>query len=74
MTFVGEAAEQPLIANVVRQFQVDANILQGKISQTHQGAYGVLFVHMDGEKEEVARAIDYIRNQQVAVEVITNAR
>ncbi|BDG45920.1 MULTISPECIES: methionine ABC transporter ATP-binding protein [Parageobacillus] len=74
LTFVGEAAEQPLIANVVRQFQVDANILQGKISQTHQGAYGVLFVHMDGEKEEVARAIDYIRNQQVAVEVITNAR
>jgi D-methionine transport system ATP-binding protein len=74
LTFVGEAAEQPLIANVVRQFQVDANILQGKISQTHQGAYGVLFVHMDGEKEEVARAIDYIRKQQVAVEVITDAR
>jgi D-methionine transport system ATP-binding protein len=74
LTFVGEAAEQPLIANVVRQFQVDANILQGKISQTHQGAYGVLFIHMDGEKEEVARAIDYIRQQQVAVEVITNAR
>jgi D-methionine transport system ATP-binding protein len=74
LTFVGEAAEQPLIANVVRQFQIDANILQGKISQTHQGAYGVLFVHMDGEKEEVARAIDYIRQQQVAVEVITNAR
>jgi D-methionine transport system ATP-binding protein len=74
LTFVGEAAEQPLIANVVRQFQIDANILQGKISQTHQGAYGVLFVHMDGEKEEVARAIDYIRKQQVAVEVITDAR
>jgi D-methionine transport system ATP-binding protein len=73
LTFVGEAAEQPLISNVVRQFQIDANILQGKISQTHQGSYGVLFVHMDGEKEEVARAIDYIRKQQVAVEVITNA-
>jgi D-methionine transport system ATP-binding protein len=74
LTFVGEAAEQPLIANVVRQFRVDANILQGKISQTHQGSYGVLFVHMDGEKEEVARAIDYIRKQQVAVEVISSAR
>jgi D-methionine transport system ATP-binding protein len=74
LTFVGEAAEQPLIANVVRQFHVDANILQGKISQTHQGSYGVLFVHMDGEKEEIARAIDYIRKQQVAVEVISSAR
>jgi D-methionine transport system ATP-binding protein len=74
LTFVGEAAEQPLIANVVRQFHVDANILQGKISQTHQGSYGVLFVHIDGEKEEIARAIDYIRKQQVTVEVITNAR
>jgi D-methionine transport system ATP-binding protein len=72
LTFVGDAAEQPLIANIIREFQVNINILQGKISQTHQGSYGVLFVHIDGADEEVTRVIDYIRQQQVEVEVMTN--
>jgi D-methionine transport system ATP-binding protein len=72
LTFVGDAAEQPLITNIIREFQVNINILQGKISQTHQGSYGVLFVHIDGTDEEVARVIDYIRQQQVEVEVMTN--
>ncbi len=71
--FVGESAEQPLITNLIRNFQVTVNILQGKISQTQSGSYGTLFIHIDGEKEELARAIEYIHSQHVGVEVITNA-
>lgn len=71
--FVGESAEQPLITNLIRHYQVTVNILQGKISQTQNGSYGTLFIHIDGEKEELARAIEYIHSQQVGVEVITNA-
>ncbi|PWW29641.1 D-methionine transport system ATP-binding protein [Cytobacillus oceanisediminis] len=71
--FVGEAAEQPLITNLIRKFQVTVNILQGKISQTQNGSYGTLFIHVDGDAEEVAKAIDYIQSQQVGVEVISNA-
>ncbi len=71
--FVGESAEQPLITNLIRNFQVTVNILQGKISQTQNGSYGTLFIHIDGDKEELARAIEYIHSQQVGVEVISNA-
>ncbi|GLB59724.1 methionine ABC transporter ATP-binding protein [Cytobacillus sp. NCCP-133] len=71
--FVGEAAEQPLITNLIRNFQVTVNILQGKISQTQSGSYGTLFIHVDGQAEEVAKAIDYIHSQRVGVEVISNA-
>ncbi|PAE25582.1 MULTISPECIES: methionine ABC transporter ATP-binding protein [Bacillaceae] len=71
--FVGESAEQPLITNLIRHFQVTVNILQGKISQTQNGSYGTLFIHVDGEAEEVAKAIEYIHSQQVGVEVISNA-
>ena len=48
------------------------NILQGKISQTQNGSYGTLFIHIDGEDREVAKAIEYIHSQQVGVEVISN--
>jgi D-methionine transport system ATP-binding protein len=71
--FVGEAAEQPLITNLIRHYHVTVNILQGKISQTQNGSYGTLFIHLDGEKEELSKAIAYIESQQVGVEVISNA-
>lgn len=71
--FVGEAAEQPLITNLIRNYQVTVNILQGKISQTQNGSYGTLFIHLDGEREDLSKAIAYIESQQVGVEVISNA-
>jgi D-methionine transport system ATP-binding protein len=71
--FVGEAAEQPLITNLIRHYNVTVNILQGKISQTQNGSYGTLFIHLDGESEELSKAIAYIESQQVGVEVISNA-
>ncbi|MED3563767.1 methionine ABC transporter ATP-binding protein [Bacillus xiapuensis] len=72
LTFIGEAAEQPIITNLIRNNDVTVNILQGKISQTQSGSYGTLFIHLDGDKEKVNQAVDYIRTQQVGVEVVTN--
>jgi D-methionine transport system ATP-binding protein len=73
LSFVGEAAELPLITNLIRHYHVTVNILQGKISQTQNGSYGTLFIHLDGESEELSNAISYIESQQVGVEVISNA-
>lgn len=72
LSFVGESTEQPLITNIIRNFDVIVNILQGKISHTQNGSYGTLFIHMDGEVREIQKAIDYIQSQQVGVEVISN--
>lgn len=70
LTFVGHAAEQPLISQVIRQYDVTVNILQGKISQTQAGSYGTLFVHIDGEKSEMDKAITFMTGEHVGVEVI----
>lgn len=70
LTFVGGDAKKPLINNIVRSFDVTVNILQGKISQTQNGPYGSLFIGVDGEASEINRVKDYIREQQVEVEVI----
>jgi D-methionine transport system ATP-binding protein len=72
LSFVGEAAEQPVIANLIRQFELTVTILQGKISQTQTGSYGTLFIHLDGEQQEIQRAIQFLHSQQVGVEVIKN--
>lgn len=72
LTFVGEGAEQPLITNLVREFPIMVNILQGKISQTQNGSYGTLFIHLDGEESDLQRAIEFIGKQEVGVEVVSN--
>ncbi|WP_223591961.1 methionine ABC transporter ATP-binding protein [Neobacillus bataviensis] len=72
LTFIGESAEQPVITNLIRNNNVTVNILQGKISQTQSGSYGTLFIHIDGDEKEVMNAVDFIRSQQVGVEVVAN--
>lgn len=72
LTFVGDSAEQPIITHLIKKFGVDVNILQGKVSYTQDGPYGTLFIHVDGEKAQIDSALQYIREQQVELEVMTN--
>lgn len=72
LTFVGGDAEKPLISQMIRKFDVDVNILQGKISQTQNGPYGALFIHIDGEQAEVEKAIAYVDEKKVKAEVISH--
>lgn len=58
--FIGEKANEALISNVCRRYNVDISILQGKISQTQKGPYGTLLVHIDGEQEPLEQAITYM--------------
>lgn len=70
--FTGEVAEEPVIANMLRAVPVSVNILQGNISQTQDGSYGTLIVHLDGEEETIKEAIDYLQHHHVGVEVVKN--
>lgn len=71
LAFIGESAETPVLSDVIRTFKIDVNILQGKISQTQNGSYGTLFIHVDGEEAEVQKAISYLQSQDIGVEVMT---
>ncbi|MFV8826569.1 methionine ABC transporter ATP-binding protein [Alkalihalobacterium sp. APHAB7] len=70
LSFIGEETEKPLITKIIRKFDIEVNILQGKISQTQEGAYGTLFIQIDGDVVEIDRAIAFIREEGVQVEVI----
>ncbi|MFC7370909.1 methionine ABC transporter ATP-binding protein [Fictibacillus iocasae] len=73
LTFVGGSAEQPVITQLIRKFDLSVNILQGKVSQTQNGPYGSLFIQLDGEQESVDQAVAFLHEHQVEVEVIDNA-
>ncbi|MFD1446178.1 methionine ABC transporter ATP-binding protein [Oceanobacillus profundus] len=71
LQFLGKATNQTLISQLAKRFDIDLNILQGKITQTQAGGYGTLFVQVIGEQEEFDRALSFIQEQtSVEVEVI----
>lgn len=72
LVFVGERTEQPVLASLIRKFDVEVNIVQGNISHTHGGAYGTLILHLNGEASTVQDAIHFLNEEDVRTEVISN--
>lgn len=74
LIFVGERTEQPILASLIRQYEIDVNIVQGNISHTQAGPYGTLILQLVGQPNIVAEAIDYLHAQEVQTEVIDDAK
>lgn len=72
LVFVGERTEQPVLASLIRKFNVDVNIVQGNISHTRGGAYGSLLLQLVGDKSTIEEAISYLHDKDVQTEVIGN--
>lgn len=72
LTFVGERTEQPVLASLIRKFDMDVNIVQGNISHTQGGAYGTLILHLRGDASSVEEALHFLNEEDVRTEVITN--
>lgn len=72
LQFVKETANQAIISEVAKKYEVDVNIIQGNIKQTQEGAYGSLYVQMTGELTAVEDALQFIRSTSVDVEVISH--
>lgn len=70
LTFVGDSAEMPILSKVIRDFSLEVNILQGKIAQTRNGSYGTLYIHLDGNVEEINKVISFLEVNEVGVEVV----
>lgn len=72
LVFVGERTEQPVLASLIRKFDINVSIVQGNISHTRGGAYGTLILQLDGDNGVINEAITYLHEQDVQTEVIGN--
>jgi len=73
MEFIGESSGKPVLSQVAKSFAVDVNILFGSINELQGVPFGNLIVELQGEEAEIARAYDFIVQQNVLVnEVVRN--
>ncbi|TKD69321.1 methionine ABC transporter ATP-binding protein [Pseudalkalibacillus hwajinpoensis] len=71
-TFIKGKTGSPLVTELIRRYDIEVNIIQGKISHTQDGPYGKLSVFMKGKQPVLDEALAYVRGQGVEAEVILN--
>lgn len=70
LTFVGVQTHQAVISEVIRRYALTINILHGKISHTLNGSFGELYIHAEGNEQQVADMLSLLHERDIAVEVI----
>ena len=68
--FVGPAAEEPLVSGMVKRFDVQSNILQGRIDHIKGRPFGTMVLDLVGNREDCLAAIEYLRTLDLTVEVL----
>lgn len=70
ITFKGDVAMEGVISDTMQQFKVRGNFLHGSIEYIQERALGIFLMELQGDSQEVERAIAYIAKQNAEVEVI----
>ena len=74
LTFLGERADDPVIADVIRRFSIEVSILYGTLDQIKSVPYGRMIVGIKGEQAEIDHALSYLDTRDLTKEVIGYVR
>lgn len=70
LTFIGQSANEPVISRLIKNFDLNVGILFGNLDDIKDVPFGRLIVGMEGNQAEIDRAMDYLNQQNLKVEVI----
>lgn len=70
--YLGDSSKQPIISSLIRKFDIDINILSGDIDELQSTSVGNLLIQVIGNNEEKERAFEWIKEQNIDLEVIWN--
>ncbi|BAU29764.1 D-methionine transport system ATP-binding protein [Aneurinibacillus soli] len=73
INFQGEIAEKAVVSEVLKKFNVEGNILHGKIEYIQDEPLGIFIMELIGDSQEIARAIEHIRQRTAGLEVLADA-
>lgn len=70
ITFLGEVASQPVLSNLVSDFNLKTNILYGNIDHIKDQIVGTLTVQLLGDDGDIDKGIAYLKSLNLEVEVM----
>lgn len=69
--FKGNSTNVPLISNTAKHFSIDLNVLHGMVTELQGQPFGNLLVEFKGDKEEILRAVQYIRDNEAVIKEVS---
>jgi len=73
LTYVQKNVSEPLISTVSRKFDINLNIIFSDIEIVQEAPIGGTVAIVDGDRDRINRAMDYLIEKNVGVEVIKDA-
>ncbi len=70
LSFKGEAASKPVIAQMIRKFEIDVNILLGWLDNLQTHVVGTLVIEVNGSQEKIEQALSFLSENDVHFEVM----
>ncbi|MGE7835820.1 methionine ABC transporter ATP-binding protein [Viridibacillus arvi] len=71
--FKGEVAGEGVISDMIQNFEVRGNFLHGTIEYIQEKPLGIFLMELQGQPDNVGRAISYMEGRGAFVEVINDA-
>lgn len=70
LTFIGDSADDPVIAGLIRNFAVEVSILFGNLDHIKLTPYGRMIIGITGESADIEKALAYLQSKELKTEVI----
>lgn len=70
LSYDDKSYKEPILSNCIKKFNVDVSIVSGNISNLSKNSVGYLMVDFVGERDEILKALDYLKEKNVNCEVI----
>ncbi|MGE5701234.1 MAG: methionine ABC transporter ATP-binding protein [Clostridia bacterium] len=73
ISFIGDNAAEPILADLVTTYSLRPNILYGNITQIKDTTFGTLIIRVTGDDASIEAGIDYLAKHELKIEVIEHA-
>lgn len=74
LTFIGENADDPVLAGMIRACPVECTMLFGNLDEIQKVPFGRMIVGITGDEDAIYKAISYLSEKDLKLEVIGYVR
>ena len=74
LSYIQKNVSEPLISTLSQRFQISLNIIFADIEIVQDAPIGGTVAILSGEREQITKAMEYLIEKNVGVEVLKDAR
>lgn len=70
LSFIGHSTSEPILASVIKRYDVDTSIIYANVDSIKDTPYGTLIIEVIGADEAIQDSLNHLKQQNLRVEVL----